>query len=99
VSTNSTRFPYTTLFRSLGDDYRNVGCTVEITGGPERFRVEQKTPLTFARSHRRKGRRMPCGPRTTPSMGSRRATFKLRNSSPHRSEEHTSELQSRVDLV
>src|SRR5207247_4507856 len=49
---------------------------------PGEIGVEQKT-FDVRSEPSTQGRRMPRGPRTTPSMGSGRATLKLRNSSPH----------------
>src|SRR3712207_7190015 len=65
----STLFPYTTLFRSLGSRYDDVGRSVRAGPLP---RIVRRGPMVFPNA--------------------------LRRSQP-RSEEHTSELQSRQYLV
>src|SRR5438105_7621688 len=76
-------FPYTTLFRSRG--LARAGQPGEPQREPVRLR-DTLVRYQFRLSHRSLSRPSPCYP-----------------PSPHRgegrSEEHTSELQSRVDLV
>src|SRR2546429_3747139 len=82
----STLFPYTTLFRSSVS-----GCTV-------RRRISTRWEARYLQGSQA---RIPsCGNRSQqrlqPQLGSRR---ELAHRSPSRSEEHTSELQSRLHLV
>src|SRR5690349_23705466 len=69
----STLFPYTTLFRSVGERQRDV-TSVEAVSSEDRLRGEERD------QRRRQGEHE-------------------RDEAEHRSEEHTSELQSRRDLV
>src|SRR5206468_11209596 len=77
----STLFPYTTLFRSRGEDSSDIGA----------HRQSTKTSTRRATSPDR-----TAAP-TTACVGSLRLV--TANASATRSEEHTSELQSRSDLV
>src|SRR2546422_6545140 len=84
----STLFPYTTLFRSrasarLGDPRHGVGCATYAPGAAPGRRGGTGGPLGTSR-------RMCGGPDLAAQVKSRR---------PGRSEEHTSELQSRLHLV
>src|SRR5207247_9300296 len=87
----SPLFPYTTLFRShftLGDAQVRRD-RLERVGGEVPFgaldRLERgQEPRPLAGKRRQKGIERHCGDRTTRAQ---------------RAEEHTSELQSRVDLV
>src|SRR5207247_8932793 len=77
-------FPYTTLFRS------SPGRTMTDPPGFARLAATQET--NFPRPHPM--RNAECGVRNF-----REGSFASRRLPLHRSEEHTSELQSRVDLV
>src|SRR3712207_8018829 len=80
----STLFPYTTLFRSRQSLSK---CTVQRCQGHESVRAIAVLRPSWASE-------------TTSSRPVRpRATKDLRNSRQNRSEEHTSELQSRQYLV
>src|SRR5438105_5566050 len=82
---SSTLFPYTTLFRSRRCDLPTPGA---VLAGNDRGALDE---AVFAaqrrRAHCRKGRGLFAGHRRHHSFAA------------SRSEEHTSELQSRVDLV
>src|SRR5690606_41380715 len=79
-----TPFPYTTLFRSRGDGSRHPSCTA-----PEwRDRRAPGSPLCCATARPGHARRRPKPRWSRPA--------RWRSS---RSEEHTSELQSRENLV
>src|SRR3712207_8202777 len=83
----STLFPYTTLFRSGGNAYTLLECRLE-TGRTHQIRIhlaEIGHPLCGEKLYRRPG------PGAT--------EFVDRSEAPRRSEEHTSELQSRQYLV
>src|SRR5687768_18263512 len=85
----STLFPYTTLFRSGSEPalLREArGTAPHGAGGPPRRLVREG-----ARAEERDRRRRPLGVRGAVRMASDAAS--------HRSEEHTSELQSRLHLV
>src|SRR5690606_39436614 len=83
----STLFPYTTLFRSTVKNN-------EITGGNANYVVTYHNNLTDAQTG---------GPQVTPSdtayIGTDGETLYVRVEDATRSEEHTSELQSRENLV
>src|SRR5687768_17712190 len=81
----STLFPYTTLFRSEG---------------PRHSRAEDRTSRSVASPSALVSRPAP-GPRRPPAIPSRPppAARADRAGAPTRSEEHTSELQSRLHLV
>src|SRR2546428_4811802 len=82
----STLFPYTTLFRSLGDAARHLG---EALG-----RLEPARHFAFLRLHPLADDAGRLG------HGARGLAQRLRRPRERRrSEEHTSELQSRSDLV
>src|SRR3712207_9005847 len=84
----STLFPYTTLFRSRGVVDR-VGRDPHALRAGQRQRVQRDLPPA-----RNEGRAGPRGrTRLLGGVGS------LRGAGPARSEEHTSELQSRQYLV
>src|SRR5690606_41624186 len=86
----STLFPYTTLFRSPQKACRRQpACFFCSLKTPHRSR---RPPLPAPRGHRRQRPTTPCAPRF-PEDGS------PPRSGPGRSEEHTSELQSRENLV
>src|SRR5699024_12555182 len=77
----STLFPYTTLFRSLGEDDRDVPFGRGVEDGrvqPRQHLLPDPTVIG----------RVGAGEDRIDSLGG-----------PGRSEEHTSELQSRFDLV
>src|SRR2546422_4003540 len=80
----STLFPYTTLFRSLGDDL----------GDLRRTRCADRVPLGLEAARRVDGDRAP---EARPALGGRAAAGAGLEET--RSEEHTSELQSRLHLV
>src|SRR5947209_12541802 len=82
----STLFPYTTLFRSVGGGEQVPAAEWAAVG--RRLAVARR-PQRPPTSGRRRGHRL------TPSSGTRAP----RRSSSERSEEHTSELQSRQYLV
>src|SRR5206468_12818457 len=81
----STLFPYTTLFRSTGSSTSTISCT-----GARRARRRSPTGIAS------RGRVIPRSP--SPSF-KRSPSPSSRADSVERSEEHTSELQSRSDLV
>src|SRR3712207_8233377 len=82
----STLFPYTTLFRSLP--------------GRRRPPPHRTQPSPAGRSHhQRLGRPLPHLTLSAESGTGRRLTPLILPLRPHRSEEHTSELQSRQYLV
>src|SRR3712207_7209548 len=83
----STLFPYTTLFRSLG--FRVRALEAAALEPPRELRGEER-----AREHKR-GPDQQDGP--TEAVG--KHAEKLESSHRRRSEEHTSELQSRQYLV
>src|SRR3712207_8706148 len=80
----STLFPYTTLFRSER----------RVVLAPASIKLRPDLPERRRRSGYRAG-----GPRATSSPAERRASEHDRRALPSRSEEHTSELQSRQYLV
>src|SRR3712207_7973973 len=84
----STLFPYTTLFRSVDDGVRPGAARVPDPGhpGPRPGRAGAGAHLGLA----------GVGPRGDPGAAARRGR---RRGGPARSEEHTSELQSRPYLV
>src|SRR3712207_8012815 len=89
----STLFPYTTLFRSRG---RGLPRALQLAQPVDALRRLATAPLH--------GRPRPNTWPTTSSRSSRRALARSaaslrRNSTTRRSEEHTSELQSRQYLV
>src|SRR5207249_10355047 len=100
----STLFPYTTLFRSVGGRSRSEqpcpgarrgrGPSPWHAGGQHRHRGEPAQVLAPAR---------PAWSRTArvegTDRGRRRTEICTQRRLPGRSEEHTSELQSRFDLV
>src|SRR5207249_6164417 len=90
----STLFPYTTLFRSRlqypGGKRRRDDEPGQERGGEEQARGEEPT--------RHRGR-VARARRARQGSGVRRATRRFDCASRMRSEEHTSELQSRFDLV
>src|SRR2546429_2497257 len=79
----STLFPYTTLFRS--QSRRPLGAERWVTG------VEHHGPAAE--------RVLAIDDGRTPHLEQQVATVEARAVPPHRSEEHTSELQSRLHLV
>src|SRR3712207_8626537 len=84
----STLFPYTTLFRSSPgpDKLRGCLCSCFLSGGPS--------------SIAKRGRRFLPGSCLQPEILWRKRLCRLlREPPPPRSEEHTSELQSRQYLV
>src|SRR2546422_8615472 len=81
----STLFPYTTLFRSWGDD-----------GGPGRARKAGGPAATRCRG--RNGS-VSCAARASACRRCRTAAAGVAGGGRRRSEEHTSELQSRLHLV
>src|SRR5207247_9359617 len=83
-----TRFPYTTLFRSeIGEQLRRI-----------LMRVHNDARRSFGRFVQTRGvRRSDFDPHA--DLAGRRASAQSGQSFAARSEEHTSELQSRVDLV
>src|SRR3712207_7247053 len=80
----STLFPYTTLFRSVVE-HLNAFVRVAMRGG--------------ARKRRPAGRVMEHYERPFPTAASRKPTWVFAREVTGRSEEHTSELQSRQYLV
>src|SRR5690349_24258553 len=90
----STLFPYTTLFRSLG-----LGVAAQVEGEAhaaqrgERTRLLEVVVLVAAPAVHEQH------PGRTAVRGLRREHRAFDALSVHRSEEHTSELQSRRDLV
>src|SRR5688500_19934043 len=84
---NSTLFPYTTLFRSLG-------MVAELEAVPFRFRTLEGTAITKSK------RQTPQNP-TNLRPAKQRQLRAVHAACPHtqRSEEHTSELQSPCNLV
>src|SRR5207253_11262445 len=93
---NPTLFPYTTLFRSEAFDYpyRQIADILRVTEANVRQLI-----ITRARKHVRSERHAECKRAKATSHGvhQRRSGRKWEMSS--RSEEHTSELQSRGHLV
>src|SRR5207249_11200208 len=90
----STLFPYTTLFRSRGHDRRDRGGAEDPPPGP-RFRDLGLLPYPRAGEDPR----LPPPPGDRPEREGVHDPPRLRDSVVRRSEEHTSELQSRFDLV
>src|SRR5690606_41221141 len=95
----SPRFPYTTLFRSeaLRGDRLLVPADLE---GPQRFRALGTHPRQ-GRGHPRTRRprgRYPRRGEVAPEGGMSWSLARLVWDAPVRSEEHTSELQSRENL-
>src|SRR3712207_7691159 len=82
----STLFPYTTLFRSFMDAFE--GAVEQLRVGDPLDQSTQMGPL-ISEDQRRK----------VASYVSGDAPVAIRGSAPDRSEEHTSELQSRQYLV
>src|SRR5699024_11727432 len=90
---SSTLFPYTTLFRSLLDGLpaaSGAGDQQQSAEGGEVLRELSLVGLRFAALH------LPEG---VPGQGGRDEGSGDRPRRQSRSEEHTSELQSRFDLV
>src|SRR2546429_5929695 len=85
----STLFPYTTLFRSA------------MTGSAAKRRIFQWAKRVGERwaAHRLAGVAVPLGLKLTHAIADRLVFSKLRAIRDRRSEEHTSELQSRLHLV
>src|SRR5690606_41216194 len=83
----STLFPYTTLFRSVSDSTRHLRVAVRIIPQPHLARPSGRRRAI----PRKAGLSSPPG--QAPARGRTQA------STPGRSEEHTSELQSRENLV
>src|SRR2546421_4409062 len=83
----STLFPYTTLFRSLHRDVRLLHRRADRPGRQPGGR--KRAPLEAAAVRSRSGGQTPIGRPADP----------IENDRQQRSEEHTSELQSRSDLV
>src|SRR3712207_6957824 len=79
----STLFPYTTLFRSDERLRGEQGRRLGVGRGPAVGPVEDRGP----------------GDRRAPWLCAHRARRRVRPPAVHRSEEHTSELQSRQYLV
>src|SRR5207247_10629670 len=86
-----TLFPYTTLFRSQRDGERGL------SGGQTSGSAAART--LRAGDDRRAGRIHSPHPCRRPDRADRREIPAARLRTQGRSEEHTSELQSRVDLV
>src|SRR5687768_17670492 len=86
----STLFPYTTLFRS--SRYRTVPSCSSIHGSPHVWRT---VPFAASPTESFSSQSTPISP-TDRSASATRTTAA---SDPGRSEEHTSELQSRLHLV
>src|SRR3712207_8446732 len=82
----STLFPYTTLFRSLGRD-------LEVADGPD-GREEPRVSGHDGEEHKDEYR-----PRHRAQLGTRQQLAQDADLAHPRSEEHTSELQSRQYLV
>src|SRR5256884_5027871 len=82
----STLFPYTTLFRSV-DEHPELRIAEPLTGGAPLGRDRVRPLRAQAPRH---------GRRDEPQRGQREHNG---GSPEHRSEEHTSELQSRLHLV
>src|SRR3712207_8512724 len=83
----STLFPYTTLFRSVrGPRRRHLQGSLQPTGNPV-LALAHARDLSDGRQRR------------APHILDRRARDDRRDLVEHRSEEHTSELQSRQYLV
>src|SRR3712207_7078167 len=83
----STLFPYTTLFRSSTTPATNLSIVATTTCAPSSASsalFDRQSRLIVSRS---------CGPR------SRQSSLHACTACSHRSEEHTSELQSRQYLV
>src|SRR5438874_10428649 len=84
----STLFPYTTLFRSVRDSsgaFRRVAKPVSSSRGKQKLATADWEPPS---------------PESRATILPKTATFRPgRRPSQERSEEHTSELQSRRDLV
>src|SRR5437868_2540992 len=90
----STLFPYTTLFRSVPGGADGGAGAVRGRGDHRRVAAPRRGPRG-RRDRDRPGRRLARGP--APVL--RRVAGPGRGRVPDRSEEHTSELQSRFDLV
>src|SRR5206468_12780220 len=89
----STLFPYTTLFRSLAEDHDSI---------PPRVRGRMLTSAAIRVSSLPSLLRIlraPCSVRPQVNPGRDPALSSTQTGTPSRSEEHTSELQSRSDLV
>src|SRR5687768_18324495 len=84
----STLFPYTTLFRSI--DERNADVTIGNDGRPvvNQTAVDAKTAVSRAQ-----------GTHPSSKITVELAQDGIKRNSQWRSEEHTSELQSRLHLV
>src|SRR3712207_7618461 len=89
----STLFPYTTLFRSgepVQEEHRPAAA---VLGGVV------ADPRPAPRDHRRQGEGEPRSAAALTEQGRRQADPPVLGPCPGRSEEHTSELQSRQYLV
>src|SRR5436305_10345844 len=86
-------FPYTTLFRSAaGVGHQHDGPRLGVLGGSKEMFLERELALLLARYHFGNGVR--------PGTHQKKITKAMTNNeSQNRSEEHTSELQSRPHLV
>src|SRR5207249_9985267 len=92
----STLFPYTTLFRSESTGWRNeAGLPVEVSVAAilRAISPDLPTPETISRPV------AFSSSRTAAEKAGPRRSATRRIASASRSEEHTSELQSRFDLV
>src|SRR5207248_11206554 len=94
-----TRFPYTTLFRSLGVEARAVAAEVELVRRGrdqplrERVRLREEEPVPVDEAELLVGAAPHLGRRDDVEDGEPRDALRV-----VRSEEHTSELQSPYDL-
>src|SRR5699024_11554579 len=92
----SALVPYTTLFRSrrqAGPQITTLTAHAEITISQSTW----KNSTTITLGLRTCWARMGCKPRS--HQGKNHAAINANNTCGTRSEEHTSELQSRIDLV
>src|SRR2546422_2666573 len=83
----STLFPYTTLFRSQASSWVSTRAAANATSDT-RLTARSRNDSLAIRAH------FPFGPRGSTVSGRH-----IHALSPRRSEEHTSELQSRLHLV
>src|SRR3712207_9051916 len=92
----STLFPYTTLFRSLADP-REV---LELVGGIQAVGAGQRSAAREQRQqHGERRADQDDEAAELEAVDAEPARDRVRDSGEHRSEEHTSELQSRQYLV
>src|SRR5687768_18260104 len=91
----STLFPYTTLFRS---SQIYVEGRLETRKWTDKSGVERYTTEIIAEDMKMLGGK-PSGDRERPASDSGQRPERPKSGTPFRSEEHTSELQSRLHLV